>query len=240
MRREALALLELSSPTLKVIDVGAGTGFTTEGIVTSVDSSNVVMVDQSPHQLEKARQKRSLESVRKEIGDAENIPFPNDTFDRYVSAGSIEYWPDPQRGIAESYRVIKEGGKALMVGPLSVRHRLAGIIADAWMLFPTFKNYVEWYRRAGFVDLKYIFIAPEWLEGQKYAIALVGTKPKPGKSPISLNDRLETAHEAMTIRRRIKFVFRFFVGSFFGFSFVPLAFLLSLRNRKRRLVGERR
>jgi MPBQ/MSBQ methyltransferase len=25
-------------------------------------------------------------------GDAEDLPFPADSFDRYVSAGSIEYW----------------------------------------------------------------------------------------------------------------------------------------------------
>jgi hypothetical protein len=32
-------------------------------------------------------------------GDAEDLPFATDSFDRYVSAGSIEYWPEPQRGI---------------------------------------------------------------------------------------------------------------------------------------------
>lgn len=39
-------------------------------------------------------------------GDAEDLPFPTDTFDRYVSAGSIEYWPEPQRGIKEAYRCL--------------------------------------------------------------------------------------------------------------------------------------
>lgn len=37
-------------------------------------------------------------------GDAEDLPFETDSFDRYVSAGSIEYWPEPQRGIKEAYR----------------------------------------------------------------------------------------------------------------------------------------
>lgn len=32
-------------------------------------------------------------------GDAEDLPFPADSFDRYVSAGSIEYWPEPQVGL---------------------------------------------------------------------------------------------------------------------------------------------
>jgi hypothetical protein len=34
-------------------------------------------------------------------GDAEDLPFETDSKDRYVSAGSIEYWPEPQRGICE-------------------------------------------------------------------------------------------------------------------------------------------
>ena len=38
-------------------------------------------------------------------GDAEDLPFPTDSFDRYVSAGSIEYWPEPQRGIREVWAV---------------------------------------------------------------------------------------------------------------------------------------
>ena len=39
-------------------------------------------------------------------------------FDRYVSAGSIEYWPDPQRGIAEAHRVLREGGTGVVIGPV--------------------------------------------------------------------------------------------------------------------------
>ena len=34
------------------------------------------------------------------------MPFAADSFDRYVSAGSIEYWPEPQRGIKEAYRLV--------------------------------------------------------------------------------------------------------------------------------------
>ena len=37
-------------------------------------------------------------------GDAEDLPFATNSFDRYLSAGSIEYWPEPQRGIKEAYR----------------------------------------------------------------------------------------------------------------------------------------
>jgi MPBQ/MSBQ methyltransferase len=45
------------------------------------------------------------------LGDAENLPSTTTAFDRYVSAGSIEYWPDPLRGIAEAYRVTRAGSR---------------------------------------------------------------------------------------------------------------------------------
>ena len=42
------------------VDVGGGTGFTILGIVKHVDAKNVTILDQSPHQLAKAKQKEPL------------------------------------------------------------------------------------------------------------------------------------------------------------------------------------
>jgi len=111
-----------------VVDVGGGTGFCTQGVVQSIPPQNVTLIDQSPHQLAKARRKADLQGVtilevhtvvsepgtlqaavvvhgRGHVqaegfqhvlthasaaqGDAEDLPFPTDSFDRYVSAGSI-------------------------------------------------------------------------------------------------------------------------------------------------------
>lgn len=48
---------------LQVVDVGGGTGFCTLGIVKSVDAQNVTLIDQSPHQLAKAKAKPALKDV---------------------------------------------------------------------------------------------------------------------------------------------------------------------------------
>lgn len=69
--------------------------------------------------------------------------MPTDGFDRYVSAGSIEYWPDPQRGIREAYRVINKGGLACLIGPVHPTFWLSRFFADVWMLFPTEAEYKE-------------------------------------------------------------------------------------------------
>ena len=76
-------------------------------------------------------------------GDAEDLPFATDSFDRYVSAGSIEYWPEPQRGIKEAYRVVQEGGLACLIGPVHPTFWLSRWFADVWMLFPTEAEYME-------------------------------------------------------------------------------------------------
>src|SRR5688500_20261022 len=102
MRARALEAARLDDARLEVLDAGAGTGFTTEGIVERVEPGRVTMLDQSPHQLAQARRKPALEACRKLLGDAERLPFEDASFDRYVSAGRIEDWPDPPRGIADA------------------------------------------------------------------------------------------------------------------------------------------
>ena len=47
----------------QVCDVGGGTGFCTLGIVETVKPENVTLVDQSPHQLSKAKAKPALQRV---------------------------------------------------------------------------------------------------------------------------------------------------------------------------------
>jgi len=45
--------------------------------------------------------------------DAQNLPFPNDTFDFVISDQVIEHLENPQKAIDESYRVLKKGGTAI-------------------------------------------------------------------------------------------------------------------------------
>lgn len=47
----------------QVVDVGGGTGFCTQGIVKTVSPTNVTLLDQSPHQLEKAQKKADLQGI---------------------------------------------------------------------------------------------------------------------------------------------------------------------------------
>jgi MPBQ/MSBQ methyltransferase len=230
MRSRALAAAALDDRSLRTLDAGAGTGFTTEGIVELVDADRVTMLDQSPHQLARARAKSALERCAKLLGDAEDLPFADDEFDRYVSAGSIEYWPDPQRAVAEAYRVLRADGIALVIGPVRPANALLRRLAETWMLFPTEREYRDLFERAGFADVALVPLAPAWYRSTRgpYGVAVSGRKPAPGASPLVLPPPAETA---LAPGGRVRSALRFAAGSLAGFLFVPLAAALALRHR---------
>jgi MPBQ/MSBQ methyltransferase len=245
MRGEALAVARLERPDLETLDVGAGTGFTTAGIVERVAPDRVTMLDQSPHQLARSQRRDGLADCRRVLGDAEHLPFGDDAFDRYVSAGSIEYWPDPQRAIAEAYRVLREGGVGVVIGPVRPAGRLARALADAWMLFPAEEEYRTWFAAAGFADVEVRAVAPDWYRGRTpYAVAVAGRKPRGGPSPLAApapaageaSAPTERLDGPLDLRGRLRVAARFVLGSAAGAAWVPIALVLTLRTR----VAERR
>lgn len=233
MRGQALALARLHDSDLQVIDVGSGTGFTTQGIVKSVNARQIVCVDQSPHQQQKAKAKPELKACKFSLGDAEHIPYETDRFDRYVSAGSIEYWPNPQQGIQEAYRVLKPHGIALMIGPLEPAHPIIRWIACTWMLFPRDEEYRQWFKAAGFHDIRTAYIRPHWYRGkEEYAIAIAGVKPKPGISPAraASDDKGRENQTAIVPAQGFPLFGRVLIGSFLGFLFIPIALFAYFKN----------
>jgi demethylmenaquinone methyltransferase/2-methoxy-6-polyprenyl-1,4-benzoquinol methylase len=150
MRDRALDWFDLD-PTDRVLDVGCGTGFATEGLLDR--AGEVHGLDQSAHQLEKAYEKFGKRGpVRFYRGDAERLPFADDSFDAVWSSGSIEYWPNPVAALAEFRRVVKPGGTVLVVGPDAPKTTLFGRLADAIMLFYDEDEADRMFREAGFVE----------------------------------------------------------------------------------------
>ena len=104
---------------------------------------------------------------------------------------SIEYWPDPQRGIKEAYRVLKIGGKACLIGPVYPTFWLSRFFADVWMLFPKEEEYIEWFEKAGFKDVQLKRIGPKWYRGVRrhgliMGCSVTGVKPASGDSPLQV------------------------------------------------------
>lgn len=180
MREKGLDLAQVCGGDLRVLDVGAGTGtLTLQILARGVAPEHVVMLDQSEGMLEQAKKKPQLDGVRKVLGDAQDLPFADGTFDRVTSSGAIYYWPDATRAMREQLRVLKPGGYALAIGTLQPTALGIRVLAQTFNRFPTEAQYLSWFADAGFVNVRTVHVANPWNESQ-FAIAVVGERPAGG------------------------------------------------------------
>jgi demethylmenaquinone methyltransferase/2-methoxy-6-polyprenyl-1,4-benzoquinol methylase len=150
MRDEALGMVDIEAGD-RVLDVGCGTGFATEALLERTGA--VHGLDQSSHQLEQAFEKLGKhDPVAFARGDAERLPYREDSFDALWSSGSIEYWPDPVAALREFRRVVRPGCPVLVVGPDAPNSRVFRALADAIMLFYDEGEADRMFREAGFED----------------------------------------------------------------------------------------
>ncbi|WP_338741254.1 methyltransferase domain-containing protein [Haloplanus salilacus] len=160
MRAEALELLDLD-PDDRVLDVGCGTGFGTEGLLEYTE--DVHGLDQSIHQMEKAFEKFGrTDDVNFYRGDAERLPFADDSFDAVWSSGSIEYWPNPVDALEEFRRIVEPGGPVLVVGPNYPSSSVFQRLADAIMLFYDEAEADRMFADAGFDDVRHVTMGPSY------------------------------------------------------------------------------
>ncbi|MGI9860245.1 class I SAM-dependent methyltransferase [Moorella naiadis] len=97
-----------------ILDVGCGTGnFSLELARRGV---KVTGIDISDPMLARAREKAADAGLAVEFlhADAMNLPFANNTFDKIVSVTALEFAPDLKVVLAESYRVLKPGGRMVI------------------------------------------------------------------------------------------------------------------------------
>lgn len=87
-----------------LLDVGCGTG-----ISTSVWVCDCTGIDPSPELIKKAQQKfAGQQNKRFMVGNAEELPFPDKSFDVVISITAIHNFSDVKKGIIEMKRVGKD------------------------------------------------------------------------------------------------------------------------------------
>jgi ubiquinone/menaquinone biosynthesis C-methylase UbiE len=113
---DALAALAQATPHAKVLDLGCGGGHVS--FAMAPHAAAVVAYDLSDDMLgvvatEAAR--RGLTQLHTQAGRAEALPFDDAAFDIVATRFSAHHWYDVRAGLAEARRVLKPGGKLVVV-----------------------------------------------------------------------------------------------------------------------------
>jgi phosphatidylethanolamine/phosphatidyl-N-methylethanolamine N-methyltransferase len=98
----------------RVLELGVGTGKNFSYYPQDMD---ITAIDISPKMIDRARKKAEREGtpVRLELGDAQDLHFPEGSFDTVVATFVFCSVPDPIQGLREAARVLKPGGQLLLL-----------------------------------------------------------------------------------------------------------------------------
>ena len=108
------------SSGLKILEIGVGLGAEHEKFAENkADLYGIDLTDRSIVHTKRRLSYLGLNSKLKK-GDAENLDFPDDFFDKIFSWGVIHHSPDTHQCVSEIYRVLKKDG----IAKIMIYHKL--------------------------------------------------------------------------------------------------------------------
>jgi ubiquinone/menaquinone biosynthesis C-methylase UbiE len=124
-----------------VLEVGAGTGFFVINLALAgcLDGAKLSATDISQGMLDVCERNgadHGLQITTRQ-GDAESLPYDDDTFDLIIGHAFIHHLPVPGTAIAEMFRLLKPGGTLVLAGePTEIGDRLSWIVKrNTWRTF---------------------------------------------------------------------------------------------------------
>ena len=131
-RRRAADLAELS-PGDRALDVATGTGDLALELAARVaPGGEVVGIDFAERMLELARAKAVEANVRFETGNALALAFPDDAFDAATVGFGARNFSDLDRGLAEMARVVRPGGRVVVLEITTPRRPPLSTFFELW------------------------------------------------------------------------------------------------------------
>jgi len=111
-----IRLLPDSVEGLDVIELGCGTAYVSAWLARR--GARPVGIDNSPRQLETARALQHEHGLEFPLilGNAEQVPLPDASFDLAISEYGAAIWADPYKWIPEAARLLRPGGRLVFLG----------------------------------------------------------------------------------------------------------------------------
>lgn len=112
-RKKVVNIVKNSNPA-KVLDIATGTGDLAINIAKNTNASEIIGLDISEGMLNVGKEKIAKENLSNKIemmlGDSENMPFEDNSFDAITVAFGIRNFETLEKGLAEILRVLKPNG----------------------------------------------------------------------------------------------------------------------------------
>ncbi|MDE0535158.1 bifunctional demethylmenaquinone methyltransferase/2-methoxy-6-polyprenyl-1,4-benzoquinol methylase UbiE [Tenacibaculum sp. L6] len=116
-RKKVVKLIGENNPK-QILDIATGTGDLAL-MMSELNPERIVGLDISEGMLQVGRQKVAKANLSNKIemvvGDSENIPFPDNTFDAITVSFGVRNFENLDKGITEILRVLKPGGKFVVL-----------------------------------------------------------------------------------------------------------------------------
>jgi ubiquinone/menaquinone biosynthesis C-methylase UbiE len=97
----------------KVLEVSCGAGGGASYITRTLGPASYTGLDLNPASIEKCRKSHDVPGLDFVQGDAQNLPFPDESFDAVINVEASHQYPDFGRFLAEVVRVLRPGGHFL-------------------------------------------------------------------------------------------------------------------------------
>lgn len=151
VRERAIEEIE-TTPGTKIADVGAGTGFITEGLAEL--PVEVIAIDESKPMLEVMEKKFGHQkNIDYLVSESENIQLQDNSVKYALANMYLHHVENPAASIAELYRIVQPGGK-LVITDLD-KHNFEFLLTehhDRWMGFERV-DITQWFEQAGFKNV---------------------------------------------------------------------------------------
>ena len=137
-RRHALKYIVDGTPQ-NILDVACGTGDSTIAAAkAAAEGSKVIGVDISEGMMAlvegKAVEAGVADMITTEVGDGENLRFEDGSFDRVTCAFGIRNFENKEKGLSEFHRVLKPGGKVVILELSVPQNRILRWLYDLYFM----------------------------------------------------------------------------------------------------------
>src|SRR5437667_7346105 len=172
----AHALITLLPP-LAVADLGAGEG--TLAQLLAKTARKVIAVDNSPKMVEfgsKLAKRHGFANLEYRLGDIEDPPIAKGTIDLAILSQALHHAIHPERAIESAYRMLRKGGRIVILDLLSHRfERARELYADHWLGFSEVELH-QFLSSAGFKNIEVTVVSREKQSPHFQTVFATGTK----------------------------------------------------------------